>query len=255
MTPTGPFFDRDKAQISDALGVSQRIQALQAPPPDPPGAVRPHAAPSTYQIPAGAPNPGARFGAPPPAVPQQQPMAGRLAGGQVGLQGPNGGININLGPNGMPQGGSVNANMGKFDVGAALNNAMQLQNMQARYSPNNNFSASANYAPGQGFGGGVQYQNGPFSASANYAPGQGFGGDVQYQNGPFSAGGGYDQNRGAYANLGVRKQFQEGGLASSLRTDPVYHDRAVDFLDMENRHMREMVGKHAAHGGFSVKKR
>jgi hypothetical protein len=64
---------------------------------------------------------------------------------------------------------------------------MRLQNMQARYS------------------------QGPFSASANYAPGQGVGGGVEYQKGPFSASGGYDPNRGAYGSVGMRQSFADGG--------------------------------------------
>lgn len=46
------------------------------------------------------------------------------------------------------------------------------------------------------------------------------------------------------------RRFQEGGLATSLRTDPVYHDRDVDFVNTRNQHMREVAGKAAyAKGG------
>lgn len=225
-------FTPAKAQIEDALAVSQRIQAMQAPPPGPQSPAQPHAAPSTYQIPAGAPNPGARFGAPPMGPPdQQQPMASRFGGGQVGVQVPQGGVNINLGPSGAVQGAGVNANVGKFDISAALNNALQLQNLQARYNP-----------------------GGPFSASANYAPDQGVGGGVQYQNGPLSVGGGYDPRRGAYADLGVRTPFQEGGLATSLPGG--YETRQSDLQFMNDRYnqMHEVAGKyHSARGGPAVR--
>jgi len=184
MTTYGPSFDKAKAQIKDALGLPQRIQKLQAPPPPPDQqGPRPYINLMAYQLPAGVPGPFANQ--------QPQPMASRLGGIQAGLQGQNGDVNINFGPDGGFQGGSANASMpvgnGQFDVGAALDNAMRLQNMQARYS------------------------QGPFSASANYAPGQGVGGGVEYQNGPFSASGGYDPNRGAYGSVGMRQSFADGG--------------------------------------------
>ena len=73
----------------------------------------------------------------------------------------------------------------------------------------------------------AQYQRGPFSAGVQYQPGQGVSGGVQY-----------------------RQSFQEGGLATSLRNDPVYHDRDVDFISTRNQHMREVAGKPAyAKGG------
>ena len=200
MTPAGPLFAHDKAQISDAIGVSQRIQAAKAPPPPlgGPPQVRPYAAPSAYQMPAGAPNPGAPFGAPPMGPPGQppQPMAGAFGGAQVGLQGQGGGININLGPSGAVQGAGANARAGKFDINAALNNAMQLQQMQARYSP-----------------------NGPVSASASYDKDRGFGGDVRFQKGPVSAGVGYDKDRGPHADIGMATRFRDGGLAVWTRKE------------------------------------
>lgn len=46
------------------------------------------------------------------------------------------------------------------------------------------------------------------------------------------------------------RRFQEGGLATSLRTDPVYHDRDAEFVNTRNQHMREVAGKAAyAKGG------
>lgn len=214
--PYGPSFDAAKAQIKDALGLPQRIQALRAPPPQQqPQSFQAHANPMLQQVPAGAPGPvGAQ---------QPQPMATRFGGTQVGLQGQGGGLNINLGPSGQFQG--ADASVGKFNVGAALDDSMKLQNMQARYN------------------------QGPFSATANYSPNQGIGGGVQYQSGPFSASGGYSPNQGAYGSVGLRQQFQEGGLATSLRQnrDDYRHDE--EFVDTSNRHMRDMVGKPVAKGG------
>ena len=46
------------------------------------------------------------------------------------------------------------------------------------------------------------------------------------------------------------QQFQEGGLATSLRSDPVHHQRDVDFVNTRNQHMRELAGRQAyAKGG------
>ena len=176
----GPSFDTAKAQIKDALGLPQRLQALRAPPPQQQPQT-PRVNPRTYNVPAGAPGPiGSQ---------QPQPMASRFGGAQVGMQGPSGGININLGPSGQFQG--ANANMplgdGQFDVGAALDNSAKLQDMQARYS------------------------QGPFSATANYSPSQGVGGGVQYQSGPFTAGGGYNPQQGAFGSVGMRQSFRDGG--------------------------------------------
>jgi len=173
-----------KNQINDALRVSQRVGPKGAPPNKERPPVNAFVAPQTYQMPAGAPNPTAQFGAPPtgPFAPQD-PMASRFGGIQAGLQGQAGGININLSPRGQFQGADANANAGDFDFNASVNNAMQLQALQARYSP-----------------------QGPFSASANYTAGQGVGGELQYQDGGFSAGGGYGPS-GPHGNLGYTRRF------------------------------------------------
>ena len=176
----GPSFDTAKAQIKDALGLPQRLQALRMPPPQQQPQT-PRVNPRTYNVPAGAPG---LIGSQ-----QPQPMASRFGGAQVGMQGQSGGVNINLGPSGQFQG--ANANMplgnGQFDVGAALDNSAKLQDMQARYS------------------------EGPFSATANYSPSQGVGGGVQYQSGPFSASGGYNPQQGAFGSVGLRQSFRDGG--------------------------------------------
>lgn len=247
-----------KKQLTDAVTLPQRITALQAPPKQqqqPP--VRAQFGPITQQVPAGAPNPGQQFGGWSPGMQQQQPMATQVTGFQGGVQAPLGpgtvGANVNMDQRGNIQGGNANMNMpagnGQFDINAALDNAFKLQNLQARYNQGP-FSAGANYAPGQGMGGDVSYNQGPFSASANYAPGQGMGGEVGYNQGPFSANMGYDQNRGAYGNVGFRQTFQEGGLATSIRTNPADRQRDMDFINTRNQHMREVVGRAAyAKGG------
>ena len=213
MALVGPFFANDKAQISDALAVSQRIQAAAAPPPPPQQPAQAQVTPLSYQLPAGAPNPGAQFGMPPAGPPdqQQQPMASRFGGAQVGLQGRDGDININLGPGGEFEGANAHAKAGRFDVSAALNDALQLQEMQARYSSDGPVSVSGGYDRDKGFGGDVEYKKGSVSASGGYNQRDGGRGEVKYQKGAVSAGGGYDKRRGPYANVGVGMQFQDGG--------------------------------------------
>jgi hypothetical protein len=236
----GPDFNlrflKDKRQLSDAVMLPQRIKPLGPPPNQQQPNMQAQAGPMTYQMPAGAPNPGAQFGAPPPGPPgqPQQPMATRLGGFQAGAQAPvgpgMGGININLSPAGGFQGAGANMSMpmgkGQFDVGAALDNAMKLQDMQARY------------------------RQGPFSAGVNYEPGQGAGADLSYERGPLSVSGGVDKRRGARGEVSFRKSFGEGGLASPIRTNPADRERDVEFINTRNQHMREVVGRPAyAKGG------
>lgn len=72
---------------------------------------------------------------------------------------------------------------------------------------------------------------------------------AQYSNPNFSAGVGYNPQQ-KFVGANMRMPFQEGGLASSVRNDPVYHDRDVEFVNTRNQHMREVVGKQAyAEGG------
>lgn len=183
-------FLKDKRQVTDAVMLPQRIRPLQPPPNQQQPNVRAQVSPMTYQQPAGAPGPA--VGA------QQQPMATRFGGVQAGAQMPvgpgTGGININLSPSGGFQGGGANVSLpagdGQFDMGASLDDALKLQQLQARYN------------------------QGPFSAGASYAPGQGAGVDMSYRQGPFSVSGGVDPGRGAYGNVGFARSFQRGGLAS-----------------------------------------
>lgn len=90
---------------------------------------------------------------------------------------------------------------------------------------------------------------GGFSAEMNAmrVPGMGQGPQitnvgVNYQKpGGLSAGMSYNPAaRGVNAN--VRVPFQEGGLATSLRDNPVQHDRDVEFLNTRNLRLRDMVG-------------
>lgn len=220
-----------KQQLTDALMLPQRIKPIGPPPNQQfPSQVRAGVSPMMTQIPAGAPNPAAQFGVPPSP---QQPMATRMMGAQVGMQAPvgqgMGNLNVMMSPGGF-QGAQGNVSMpmgeGNFDVNAALDNTMKLQNLQARYS------------------------QGPFSVGGNYAPGQGAGLNAAFQQGPFSASGGYDRGRGAYGNVGFRQAFQEGGLATSVHTTDDYHQRDIDFINTRNQHMREIAGKSAyAKGG------
>lgn len=79
-------------------------------------------------------------------------------------------------------------------------------------------------------------------------------GQVNYNRGPFNVSAGYSPNMGANVNFGYRREFQEGGLATSVRSDPTYHDRDVDFINTRNSHMREVVGKGRpfAQGGLAM---
>lgn len=215
-----------KQQLTDAVMLPQRIKPLGPVPNQQPSPVHAQVSPMTYQLPAGAPGPFANQ--------QQQPMATRMAGMQANVQAPvgqgMGNLSVNMSPGGGFQGAGANVSMpmgnGTFDVGAALDNTMKLQNMQARYN------------------------QGPFSVGGSYAPGQGVGGNVSFNQGPFSASGGFDPNRGAYGNVGIRQSFQEGGLATSVHSTQDYHQRDVDFINTRNQHMREVAGKTAyAEGG------
>ena len=146
-----------KRQLADAVMLPQRIRPLGPVPNQQPSPVHAQVAPMTYQIPAGAPGPFANQ--------QQQPMATRMAGMQANVQAPvgqgMGNLNINVSPTGGFQGAGANVSMpvgkGSFDVGAALDNTMKLQNMQARYNQGP-FSVGANYSPQGGVGANIGYR-------------------------------------------------------------------------------------------------
>jgi len=111
----------------------------------------------------------------------------------------------------------------------------------------------------QGFGGasanyGMPVAGGQLNVGGSVSPGM----DVaqlqaQYQRGPFSAGLQYQPGAGVSGGIQYRKQFQEGGLATSLRNNPVDHERDVAFVSTRNQHLREMVGKQPhARGGLAM---
>ena len=217
-----PSFDlrflRDKRQLDDAVTLPQRIRPLGPVPNQQPSSAAASVVPSLSPQPAGAPGP--QLGHPEPS-----PVAALLAGMQASLSGQVGpanvGLNANLGPSGRFQGAGVRASapvgQGQLDVNAALNNALALQGLQARYSQGP-FSVSGGYNPGQGLSVGGSYQQGPFSVQAGYGP------------------------SGPSAQLGVRQAFQEGGLATSIRNNPVDHQKDVDFINTRNQRMREVAG-------------
>lgn len=116
-------------------------------------------------------------------------------------------------------------------------------------------SGGATVGP-QGFGGaGVNYSapvaGGQFNVGAGVDPRMQLSQmQAQYQRGPFSAGVQYQPGAGVSGGVQYRQAFQEGGLASSVRNDPLYHDRDIEFVNTRNQHMRELAGKHAyAKGG------
>lgn len=94
-------------------------------------------------------------------------------------------------------------------------------------------SGAATVSP-QGFrGAGVNYSmpaaGGQLNLGAQYQPGAGMSGQVQYA-----------------------RQFQEGGLATSVHNPTDYHDRDIEFINTRNQHMRELVGRQAyAEGGLA----
>lgn len=121
-----PFLDA-RAQIDDGLGLrSQRMPQLNAPAmPQPP--VQGQIGLSPYNMPAGAPG----------LNQQPQPMAGRFGG-------VSGGISTPAGPGTLNVGGAVGPNLGLAQLGARYN-----------IGP---VSVGAQYQPGAGVGGGVEYR-------------------------------------------------------------------------------------------------
>ena len=124
------------------------------PPSTPPQAVHGQVSFNTYQMPAGAPNPGQQFGAPPMGAPQQppQPMAGRFGGmgGNVGMP---------VGP-------------GMLDLNGSVSPLLRLAQLGAQYNVGP-VNAGVNYQPGAGVGGNVQYQRGPLVVGGGYDPRRG----------------------------------------------------------------------------------
>jgi hypothetical protein len=152
-------------------------------------------------------------GAPGPAMgpQQQQPMATRFGGVQAGAQAP-------VGP-GM---GGININLspsGGFQ-GAGANVSMPAGKGQFDMGASLDDAMKLQMLQ-------ARYNQGPVSVGANYSPQGGVGG-----------------------NVSLRQSFQEGGLATSLRTNPVDRERDLEFVNTRNQHMREVVGRPAyAKGG------
>lgn len=201
-------FELDKMQIDNALGVN------------------------TYQMPAGAPQPGQQFGAPAMGAPPQQPqpMAGRFGG--------------------LSMAGGAQAGPGHFQAGASFGPGMGFQGAQAGYAmpmAGGQLNINANVNPLFKLAQlGAQFSKGNVGANVQYQPGQGVGGGVQWQHGPLSMGGGYDRRRGFNANLGWRQPLQQGGLVTPQSNEQFMHDR--------DQQMHEMVGKVLYdQGGFAVK--
>lgn len=149
-----PFSDA-KAQINDGLGL--RAQ----PPVAPPQPVQGQISPIMYQMPAGAPNPGQQFGAPPMGAPgQTQPMAGRFGGVSAGMSAP-------VGP-------------GMLDLNGSVSPLFQLAQLGARYNVGP-VSAGVTFQPGAGVDVDARYRMGPVEAHGGYDPRRGGYGGVQYQ--------------------------------------------------------------------------
>lgn len=110
----------------------------------------------------------------------------------------------------------------------------QMQQMGVNMPLGGGLSAGMSAMRAPGTGQGPQITN----VGLNYQQPSGFGANLSYN--PAQKG----------LMLGVRKPFQEGGLATSIRNDPVYHDRDVEFLNTRNQRMREVAGLAAyAKGG------
>jgi hypothetical protein len=78
----------------------------------------------------------------------------------------------------------------------------------------------------------------------------------RYQQGPVSVGAGYSPQGGTSANVQYRQQFQEGGLATSLRSNPADRQKDMEFINTRNQHMREVAGlpAYAKGGGVWTRK-
>ena len=119
---------------------------------------------------------------------------------------------------------------------------MNVQANQQRQLANVNMPLGGGMSAGAQLGGGMingrQAPYGVQNVGLNYNAPSGFAAGVGYQ----------PQQKLLGASM--RVPFQEGGLATSVRNDPVYHERDVDFINTRNQHMRELAGLKAyARGG------
>ena len=153
----------------------------------------------------------------------------------------------NLGPAPNQQPMQIPGNPQLTDQGLALSGYQQLGpgalSGGAMVGPQGFGGASANY--------GMPFAGGQLNLGASVDPRMQMSNlQAQYQRGPFSAGVQYQPGGGVSGGVQYRQPFQEGGLATSLRTDPVHHERDVDFINTRNQHMRELAGMNAyAKGG------
>lgn len=158
----------------------------------------------------------------------QTPLAGGTLSGQAtvspqGFAGAQGEFAAPTGP-------------GQFNIGAQLGPQGQFQGAQGQMQ----------MPIGQG-------QNSVDSALDNAAKLQLLQG--RYSQGPFSATAGYSQQTGPNVGVQYSQRFQEGGLATSIRSNPVDRQRDVDFINTRNQHMREIAGLPAyARGGLAVRR-
>lgn len=178
--------------------------------------------PLTPPPPQGGPSP---FSLTPQGIRAQGEMP--FAGGQ--LSG-----NATMGPQGLAGAQAQFAapmGAGQFNIGAQLGPGGQFQGAQGQ----------ANLPVGQG-------NLSVDAALDNAAKLQLLQG--RYSQGPFSATAGYSQQSGPNVGVQYAKQFQEGGLASSIRSNPADREKDIDFINTRNQHMREVAGLQAyAKGG------
>ena len=142
---------------------------------------------------------------------------------------------LRIGPSSQP----------KPDLMQQLGQYMNVQADDRRQMANINVPMGGGFSAGAQVGGGqINGQQMPYgvqNVGMNYNAPSGFGAGVSYQ----------PQQKSIGANM--RIPFQEGGLATSLRTDPVHHERDVDFINTRNQHMRELAGMNAyAKGGLAM---
>lgn len=129
--------------------------------------------------------------------------------------------------------------------GPQIGQYMNMQGDERGQMANLNLPLGGGLSAGAQVGGGqVNGQNVPYgvhNVGLNYNAPSGLSAGLSYQ----------PQQKLFGANM--RVPFQEGGLATSLRNDPVYHDRDVEFLNTRNQRMREVVGKQPyARGGLAM---
>lgn len=128
--------------------------------------------------------------------------------------------NQRLGPTGAPQ-PNIMQQLGQY---------MNVQANSQRQTANVNVPLGGGFSAGAQAGGGQNMPYGVQNVGLNYNAPSGFSAGLSYQ----------PQQNLVGANM--RVPFQEGGLATSLRDNPVQHDRDVEFINTRNQRLRDMVG-------------